>query len=245
MPEIQRTDPPYMQVVAEIRDRIKSGQLREGDHVPSARQISRDWGVAIATATKVLAALRSEGLARGVPGIGTVVTASGRGPRDRLAAIQQTGRIYGPDERAEIKEAGLTDAPQQVTDALGLAPGTRVIRRRRITYRDDRPTSASTSWYDGTLADAAPKLLEASRIKEGTPRYIEATTGRRIVSGRDQVGARPATEQDAEDLGVEPGTAVLHGRNWYLDEQGDVVEYGEYASEGDRLRSYEYLMGSG
>jgi DNA-binding GntR family transcriptional regulator len=115
--------------------------------------------------------------------------------------------------------------------------------RRRITYRNDRPTSASTSWYDGALADVAPKLLESERIREGTPRYIEAMTGRRIVSGRDQVGARPATAQDAEDLALEPGTAVLHGRNWYLDEQGDVVEYGEYASEGDRLRSYEYLIG--
>jgi hypothetical protein len=68
---------------------------------------------------------------------------------------------------------------------------------------------------------------------------------RAVVSGRGQVGARPATARDVEDLGVEPGTGVRYGRNWYLDEQGDVVEYGEYASEGDPLRSYEYLMGGG
>jgi hypothetical protein len=36
---------------------------------------------------------------------------------------------------------------------------------------------------------------------------------------------------------------VLYGRNWYYDASGDVLEYGEDVSLGDRLRSYEYLIG--
>jgi AcrR family transcriptional regulator len=60
-------------IAAEIRRRITSGELKAGDRVPSARQITQAWGVAIATATKALAMLRAEGLVRAVPGIGTVV----------------------------------------------------------------------------------------------------------------------------------------------------------------------------
>jgi DNA-binding transcriptional MocR family regulator len=71
------TEPRYQQIAAEIRDRIRSGQLREGDLAPSARRISRDWGVASGTAARVLGALSAEGLTRGVPGVGTVVTAVG------------------------------------------------------------------------------------------------------------------------------------------------------------------------
>jgi DNA-binding transcriptional regulator YhcF (GntR family) len=63
----------YERIVDEIRRRIGSGELRPGDRVPSARQITREWGVAIATATKVLAALGAEGLVRPVVGVGTVV----------------------------------------------------------------------------------------------------------------------------------------------------------------------------
>ncbi|MEV5411246.1 TetR/AcrR family transcriptional regulator C-terminal domain-containing protein [Thermopolyspora sp. NPDC052614] len=70
-----RREPPYVRIVAEIRRRIEAGELREGDRVPSARQITKEWGVAIATATKVLAALRQEGLAHPRPGVGTVVAA--------------------------------------------------------------------------------------------------------------------------------------------------------------------------
>jgi DNA-binding transcriptional regulator YhcF (GntR family) len=67
------TTTPYLAIVADIRDRIASGQLRPGERVPSTRQLVRDWGVAIATATRALSTLQSEGLVRSVVGVGTVV----------------------------------------------------------------------------------------------------------------------------------------------------------------------------
>jgi DNA-binding GntR family transcriptional regulator len=61
-------DAPYLRIVDEIRGRIASGELKPGDRVPSARQITQEWGVAIATATKALAALQAEGVVRAVVG---------------------------------------------------------------------------------------------------------------------------------------------------------------------------------
>ncbi|MFK4223301.1 TetR/AcrR family transcriptional regulator C-terminal domain-containing protein [Streptomyces sp. NPDC019890] len=68
--------PPYLRIAAELRHRIASGALRPGDRVPSTRAITKEWGVAMATATKALAALRQDGLVQAVPGVGTVVTPS-------------------------------------------------------------------------------------------------------------------------------------------------------------------------
>ncbi|MEV7421760.1 MULTISPECIES: TetR/AcrR family transcriptional regulator C-terminal domain-containing protein [unclassified Streptomyces] len=73
--------PPYLRIAAEIRDRVEAGVLRPGDRVPSTRAITQEWGVAMATATKALAALRQEGLVRAVPGVGTVVDRAGAQPR--------------------------------------------------------------------------------------------------------------------------------------------------------------------
>src|SRR5262245_30686071 len=67
--------PPYRRIVDEMRARILDGDLRPGDRVPSVRQIARRWGVAIATATKVMAALRDDGLVEATVGSGTVVSA--------------------------------------------------------------------------------------------------------------------------------------------------------------------------
>src|SRR3984957_15791280 len=65
--------PPYAQIAAELRDQIEQGTLAPGDRVPSTREITQRWGVAMATASKALAALRREGLVHPIPGAGTIV----------------------------------------------------------------------------------------------------------------------------------------------------------------------------
>ncbi|GAA3094923.1 DNA-binding transcriptional regulator YhcF (GntR family) [Kribbella aluminosa] len=64
---------PYESVAKELRTRILTGELRPGDRVPSVREIARRWGIALATATKVTAALRDAGLVETKVGSGTVV----------------------------------------------------------------------------------------------------------------------------------------------------------------------------
>jgi DNA-binding GntR family transcriptional regulator len=160
--------------------------------------------------------------------------------RERLAASRTTGRIYPPGEHAVIKSAELVTAPRQIADALGLASDARVIRRHRVTYRGQTPISASITWLDGALAAAAPRLLTTERIIEGTIGYIAQVTGREAVSGLDQESARAATGQDAEDLGVPPGSPVACGRNWWYDADGTVLEYGERVSIPGRWSTHEY-----
>lgn len=245
-PQLSRPDPPFMQVVKHIRQQILAGELCEGDSIPSARTLTQEWRISMATATKVLAALKSEGLVRTVQGVGTVVSVAEslkHAPKDRIQAVHRAGRIYTPGEYAKILTAELVDAPDQVADALGLRAGHRVIRRRRITHLDDLPISTSISWFDGGLADAAPKLLETTRLPQGTPGYIEAVTGRIVSAGRDQLTAAAATEQDADVLGLDVGAPVMRGRNWLYDADGGVVEYGESVASAGRWMSYDYEIG--
>jgi DNA-binding GntR family transcriptional regulator len=229
-------------VVHHIRGQIERGELKDGDTVPSARQLSKDWDIALATATKALAALRSEGLTRAVVGVGTVVntTNTSHSPTDRAVSIRRTGRIYPPNEHAKILSAEMVEAPAQVADALGIKAGAPVVRRQRVTYRGDQPVSASTSWFDGRLAEQAPRLLQTERILQGTFGYVEEVTGRAIRTSRDQHAADGATAQDATDLGIPVGAPVLRGRNWVLDGDGLVLEYGEYVSAAGRWQTYEF-----
>jgi DNA-binding GntR family transcriptional regulator len=69
---------PYLRVVTDIRRRVEMGDLRPGDRVPSTRDITREWGVAMATASKALAALRSQGVVRVIPGCGRAAAAHDR-----------------------------------------------------------------------------------------------------------------------------------------------------------------------
>ncbi|MFJ5549977.1 TetR/AcrR family transcriptional regulator C-terminal domain-containing protein [Streptomyces sp. NPDC093225] len=95
-------DPPYARIAAELRRRIEEGELRPGDRVPSTRAITQRWGVAMATASRVLAALRQEGLVRAVPGVGTVVCAA---PAAGGAPGAGSGAAAGPGTAAAPRGA--------------------------------------------------------------------------------------------------------------------------------------------
>jgi len=110
------TEPVSAQILASIRRRIASGELRPGDRVPSTRQITRQWGVAMATATKVLNALRQEGLVVARAGIGTVVAnaqpVEPAAPRPRAAA---------PDiDRERVVRAAIAIADAEGSAALSM-----------------------------------------------------------------------------------------------------------------------------
>ncbi|MFE3542921.1 GntR family transcriptional regulator [Nocardia sp. NPDC059177] len=67
--------PPYLRIAAEIERRVAAGELRPGEQVPTTRAIAQEWGVAIATATKALAALKHSGVIESTSRVGAVVAA--------------------------------------------------------------------------------------------------------------------------------------------------------------------------
>lgn len=128
-------EPVHQRIVAELRGRIDRGELAVGDRVPSTRELTRQWGVAMATATKALTALRHEGLVHAVPGVGTVV-AGGRPAAVRSRA--ERGLAVGQIVVAAIRIAdaeGLTAVSmRRVAAELGVAT---MALYRHVADKDD------------------------------------------------------------------------------------------------------------
>ncbi|MEU6724395.1 TetR/AcrR family transcriptional regulator C-terminal domain-containing protein [Nonomuraea wenchangensis] len=115
--------PPYQQIAAEIRTRILTGALRPGERMPSIRQIARRWGVAVATATKVMAALRDEGLVETKVGAGAVVTAGRRQPaasRQPAARPRQAGAPKQALNRGHTLRTAIAIADREGLDAVSM-----------------------------------------------------------------------------------------------------------------------------
>ncbi|MDT0449727.1 TetR/AcrR family transcriptional regulator C-terminal domain-containing protein [Streptomyces hesseae] len=112
--------PRYTRIVAELRQRIESGELAPGDRVPSTREITRQWGVAMATATKVLTELRHQGLVRAVPGVGTVVEPGVRPERPEHPERPVPARRRSTADQALTLER-IVEVAVAVADVEGLA----------------------------------------------------------------------------------------------------------------------------
>ncbi|MGK5637512.1 TetR/AcrR family transcriptional regulator C-terminal domain-containing protein [Streptomyces sp. URMC 126] len=126
----RRTDSRSGRIVEEIRRRIETGELGPGDRVPSTRDITRQWGVAMATATKALTELRHEGLVRAIPGVGTVVATP---PRRAERAARRPAAPQALPARRGSTDQGLTldrivESALAIADAEGLA----AVSMRRV-----------------------------------------------------------------------------------------------------------------
>src|SRR5205823_9895432 len=110
----------YERIADHLTQRIQRGELRPGQRIPSARQITREWHVALATATRALQTLQHQGLVRSRPGSGTVVAdaapAPPPAPRPSRPAYAEEHEL----SRERIVRAAIAIADLEGLDALSM-----------------------------------------------------------------------------------------------------------------------------
>jgi DNA-binding GntR family transcriptional regulator len=121
----------------------------------------------------------------------------------------------------------LSDAPDHVAQALNLGKDRKAVHRRRVTNDQAGPITLSTSWFGPEVGQRAPKLMDPERIREGTLMYVEKMTGRQGSYAEDRMCARLATEDEAADLALDPGSAVLIAHHVVYDMQDRPLEFAE------------------
>ncbi len=221
------------------RDQIDSGQMQPGDLLPSVRELATALDISHATAAKVVAKLKAEGYVTTSTG-GAVVATRARRTSDYLRAIRPTGKICAGGSYARITAAELVQAGEPIAAALGVKPGEQVIRRSRSTFNSqDVPRSASSA----TSPACSPRPRRSCWWRTGSRRGPPATSPSRpgARSGAPRSNWRPgaASEHQAADLTVAPGSPVLLGRHWIHDDAGEVIEYGESCSVAGRWLTFE------
>ncbi|BDM69289.1 GntR family transcriptional regulator [Streptomyces nigrescens] len=187
-----KSDPPFRRIADEIARRIDEGELAPGERVPSTRQIARDWGVALATATKALTALRLAGLVEARPRVGTVVAAKeravsegGRPPAKRQPPSSSSSSSpfpsppHGSSDR-ELTRERIVRAALDIADGEGLA----AVSMRSVAARLG-VAAMSPYRYVNSKDDLVLLMADAAFGEEGYP--VEPPEGWRA---RLELGAR-------------------------------------------------------
>lgn len=66
--------PIYRQIVDQIKAQILSGELQEGEALPSIRGLARDLQISVITTSRAYEELEKEGLIESVPGKGSFIS---------------------------------------------------------------------------------------------------------------------------------------------------------------------------
>ncbi len=245
--ELQRPVPLYMQVVRQLRAQIASGEIAEGERIPSQREMMQHWRISMQTASKVIGALKTESLA--IPSVGrdTIVAP---GAAARIAAAAAGPLQAAPDSQPEEAPvfqatAAVTKAPAEIAEILGIPPGSRIVRREETKGDSNHVSSVTTTWFPPDIAGKAPMLAENRPLPAGTLAYIAEATGSGAARVHEQTAAVAASPDIAATLGVPAGSPVLLTRDQYANAAGQPMAHAETAARPDNWRARTYtILGS-
>jgi GntR family transcriptional regulator len=189
----------------ELRARIRAGEWRPGERIPSEPELARQETVSRSSMRAAITMLEEEGSVSRRHGSGTYVT-------HRPALPNELGRNFGVSrmiaseglEPGTVEESsGSEPAPRAVAEILGIEEGERVSALRRVRTADGRRVVDVTDWC--RVEHLAPEDLPTV----GSIYAALAERGLAVDHGVAHLTPRNADGEVAERLGVPSGTLLL------------------------------------
>jgi GntR family transcriptional repressor for pyruvate dehydrogenase complex len=95
----------FEQIVAQIEQRVLSGELRDGDHLGSERELAERFGASRTAVREALKTLAQKGLVDMRPGRGTIVIdGTSRAMRHSLHLMMRVEHLHNPVNLVEVRE---------------------------------------------------------------------------------------------------------------------------------------------
>ncbi|MBA3304215.1 MAG: GntR family transcriptional regulator, partial [Acidimicrobiia bacterium] len=134
----------YLDIAADLRRSVESGELVAGRVLPSEAELSDRHRASRVTVRRALEVLRGEGLVDARQGFGWFVASPPlRQHLARLGTIEAQLAEHGRRSERRILEFGFVRPPERVGTALGVD---KVLRVLRVNLADGEPFARVTVW---------------------------------------------------------------------------------------------------
>ncbi|KDN22507.1 GntR family transcriptional regulator [Amycolatopsis rifamycinica] len=222
-------EPLYFQVSRQLHAAIEDGRLPAGARLDNEVDLAARLRLSRPTIRQAIQTLVNQGLLVRRRGVGTQVVRTKVARPLRLSSLfDDLAGLGGKPESAvlvnRVEEAGADVA--ELLEAPGL---THVRRLKRLRSADGEPLALMNNYLPDGLVDPGDDELRERGLYQ-----LLRSAGVRLHAAEQNIGARLATEEDAELLQEEPGAALLTMRRTTYDDTGRVVEYGWHVYRASR-----------
>lgn len=205
---IEVAPPKYVVIVNAVQARITDGTYPPGTMLPSETELVREFGASRPVVVRALDLLRQDGWIESRQGKGRFVI----GPPDRgtTRARDRYALLDEPEPAGvEVLSAGVVPAPRRAAAALGIAPDTPVVARRRLVMVDDLgPVELGTAYLSIELASGTA-VGESAALPDGLLRHLATRKGLRFDHVSERLSARLPSDEEASLLRIGSNEPVL------------------------------------
>jgi DNA-binding GntR family transcriptional regulator len=229
--------PLYHQIADGLKAQIEGGGLVRGEYLPSELVLAESWRVSRPTARRALQELVDNGMLVRRRGVGTQVVASHVRRAPGLSSLYKDLIRDGHTVTTDVVAFDVVPADETVAPALEVEGGAPVIAIERIRSADGRPLALMRNWLPRSVAS---NLVRAD-LETGSLYEALRASGVRPHSGSQVIGAKVATAEEAEALGLAIGAPLLTQRRLVQDEAGRPIELGRHIYDADQY-SMEFTV---
>lgn len=216
--------PLYHQLADQLKDAVESGRVAKGEFLDNELVLAEQWQVSRPTVRRAIQELVDGGLLVRRRGVGTqVVNDQVRRPFT-LSSLFDDLVASGREPVTTVIELMTTAAPDDIADSLQLARGTEIVHVARRRAAGPQPLAILRNWL---IADAADHLTEERLEHEGLYSLLRER-GVRPHYADQRLGAKAATDEEAELLDIDPGAPLVTMRRVMQDDTGRPVEVGDH-----------------
>lgn len=234
----------YRQIADYVRGLVTAGSLKEGEQIPSERDLIERFGAARGTVRQAMSVLRAEGLIAIEHGRGAYVR---RRPAVRRLSFDRFARRHrkqgkaayiaemeaeGRSSEVEVFRVGQDAAARDVAQRLRIKEGDAVLVRSRRYLSEGHPMEIATSYIPWDLADGT-RMTEENPGPGGVYARIEES-GHVLDHFEEEVSGRMPTPEEVQALRLAPGMPVLHLVRTAYDREGRAVEVCDTVKAADQ-----------
>ncbi len=230
----ETTAPRFPKYYAVKRELLAlTGSMIAGAPVPGERDLAHRYGTSRTTIRQALAELVIEGRLRRVQGKGTFVAQPKVAQLLELAGYTEEMRTHGLSPKTRTLDISYQPAGQELALLLGIRPGGRVLRIRRLRLADGEPMSIDASYL---AARRFPGLRRKLNRDGSLYETLAAGYGVRLAEAEETIETVLASPADARLLGVDAGLPLLLLSRRAFDAAGVAVEWSQSWYRGDRYK---------
>ena len=200
--------PAYKKIAGDLTRQIQSGKLRQGDAVPSERDLAAQFGVSLMTARHALQEMTTDGLLSRRPNVGTFV-APPRIHFNKLTSFTEEMLARGLTPQSRILTAVLTTREDEACSRLALPAGTELVCIERLRLSGKDPFSIESCYLP---AKRFGGILKQHLGRKSLFSTLAALYGVALSYADEEIDATSSDARTSRLLAVRPGSPILRMR---------------------------------
>jgi GntR family transcriptional regulator len=228
--------PRYYQLKEIMREKIRSGEWKPGDLIPSERELGEQYGISRMTARQAITELVNEGLFYREQGKGTFVSRHKITQQlIRLTGFTEDIRARGQRPGTKVLIAKMQPADEVVAERLRIKPKQPIFYLQRLRLADNEPLAIEVSQINFMGCE---QLLEEDLENNSLYRLLENKYGLPLVEAEQELEAGLVSDEEAPLLQIPVGSPALFTRRITYTERNLPIEYARSIYCGNKYTFY-------